>query len=149
MIESAVLTALKDKRARLAYDLKEAELRVVALRTDLASVDNCLRIFGSGIDPETIRAKITQGNHPPIFLKARTRTALEILRETGQPMSIPELAACILQRFGKPLEERSLSLLVKTIQGNFSRRTDGIVEFVRDSYPGKWRLVTPLLSGRK
>ncbi|HEX3667170.1 MAG TPA: hypothetical protein VHU23_18250 [Rhizomicrobium sp.] len=150
MIESAVLTALKDKRARLAYDLKEAELRVVALRTDLASVDNCLRIFGSDIDPETIRAKITQGKSPANLPKgAGTRTALEILRETGQPMSTPELAACILQRFGKPLEERSLSLLVKTIQGNFTRRSDGIVEFVRDSYPGKWRLVTPLLGSRK
>lgn len=142
MIETAILTALKDKRARLAHDLKEAELRVVALRTDLANVDGCLRIFGSDIDPETIRPKITQGKSPAGLPKgAGTRTALEILREAGQPMSTPELAACVLQRYGRPIEARSLGLLVKTIQGNFSRRKDGIVEFTRDTYPGRWRLV--------
>jgi hypothetical protein len=149
MIEAAVLTALKDKRARLAHDLKEAQLRVVALRTDLANVDGCLRVFGSDIDPEMIKPKPTFGKSPAALPKgAGTRTALEILRETGQPMSTPELAACILQRFGRPLDERSLMLLVKTIQGNFSRRTDGIVEFVRDTYPGRWRLtLQPSSSG--
>lgn len=141
MIESAVLTALKDKRARLAHDLKEAELSVVALRADLASVDACLRIFGSDIDPETIKPKPTCGKSPAGLPKgAGTRTALEILRETGEPMSTPELAACVLQRWGRPMEERSLLMLVKAIQSNFSRRTDGIVEFTRDTYPGRWRL---------
>ena len=144
MIEPAVLHALKDKRGRLAHDLKEAELRVVALRTDLASVDACLRIFGSDVDPETIPLKATFGKTPAGLPKgAGTRTALEILRETGQPMSTPELAACILQRFGRPLEARSMSMLVKAVQSNFSRRSDGIVEFVRDTYPGRWRLVPP------
>ncbi|HEX4079982.1 MAG TPA: hypothetical protein VHX61_14045 [Rhizomicrobium sp.] len=143
MIETAILTALKDKRARLAHDLKEAELRMVALRTDLANVDGCLRIFGSDIDPETIRPKATQGESPAGLPKgAGTRTALEILRETGQAMSTPELAACVLQRWGRPLEARALSMLVKCIQGNFSRRTDGIVEFTRDTYPGRWRLTS-------
>jgi hypothetical protein len=146
MIEPAVLSALKDKRGRLAHDLEEAELRVVALRTDLASVDACLRIFGSDIDPETIPLKATFGKTPAGLPKgAGTRTALEILRETGLPMSTPELAACILQRFGRPLEQRTLLMLVKAIQSNFSRRSDGIVEFVRDTYPGRWRLV-PLKS---
>jgi hypothetical protein len=35
---------------------------------------------------------------------------------------------------------KTLDMLVKTIQSNFSRRTDGIVEFTRDTYPGRWRL---------
>jgi hypothetical protein len=141
MIEPAVHSALKDKRARLAHDLKEAELRVIALRTDLASVDACLRIFGSDVDPNTIRPKPTFGKSPAGLPKgAGTRTALEILRETGEPMSTPELAACVLQRYGRPLEARALDMMVKCIQGNFSRRTDGIVEFVRDTYPGRWRL---------
>jgi hypothetical protein len=136
-----VLTALKEKRARLAGELKSAELRVVALQTDLASVDACLRIFGLDYDPETIPAKVTFGRaHPWLPKGAGTRTALEILRETGEPMTSQELAACILQRFGRPIEERALTALVRTIHSNFCRRTDGIVEFSRDTYPGKWRL---------
>lgn len=141
MADSHVLAELKEKRARLAAELKSAQLRVCALRVDLGTVDQCLRIFGSDIDPETIEPKVTFGKSPAGLPKgAGTRTALEILRETGQPMSTPELAASVLQRWGRPLEPRALSMLVKTIQSNFSRRTDGIVEFTRETYPGKWRL---------
>lgn len=141
--EPHVLAALKEKRARLAGELKETELRVVALRTDLASVDACLRIFGSDIDPNTIAPRVTFGKSPASLPKgAGTRTALEILRENGEPMSTPELAACVLQRYGRPLEARALDMMVKCIQSNFSRRTDGIVEFLRDTYPGRWRLTS-------
>jgi len=139
MAESHVLSALKEKRARLAGELKAAQLRVMALRVDLASVDNCLRIFHCEVDPATIPPKVTfaQSQLPK---GAGARTALEILRETSEPMSCPELAACILQRFERPLTAKALHRLVSTIHGNFSRRRDGIVEFDRSTYPGKWRL---------
>ena len=93
-----VIAALKEKRARLAGELKTAEICVVALRTDLASVDACLIIFGLEYDPATIPPKVTLQKQTP-WLPARrgTRTALEILRETGEAMSSQELAACILQ----------------------------------------------------
>jgi hypothetical protein len=144
MAESHVLFALKEKRARLAWELQTAQLRVIALRVDLGSVDNCLRVFGSEVDPATIPAKVTFGKNPSGLPKgAGTRTALDILRETGEPMSSQELAACVLQRFGKPLTAAGLLMLVKTIHGNFSRRTDRIVEFDRSTYPGKWRLSSP------
>jgi hypothetical protein len=139
--EPHVLSALKDKRARVAGELEQAKLRVVALTNDLANVDGCLRIFHSDIDPEAIPAKVTLGTSPVGLPKgAGTRTALAILRETGEAMSTPELAACVLQRYGRPLEARALTMLVKSIQGNFSRHKKWLVEFDRDSYPGKWRL---------
>jgi hypothetical protein len=139
MADSHVVSALKDKRARLAGELEACKLRVTALTVELGSVDNCLRIFRSDVDPATIPAKVT--NAPSQLPKgAGTRTALDILRETGQPMSCPELAACILQRFDRPLTPKALHQLIATVHGNFSRRTDGIVEFDRSTYPGKWRL---------
>jgi hypothetical protein len=55
-------------------------------------------------------------------------------------MSTPELAACVLQRWERPLTAKALDMMVKRIQGNFSRRADGIVEFTRDTYPGRWHL---------
>ncbi len=141
MAEAHVLSALKEKRARLAGELQQAQWRVIALRTDLASVDDCLRLFSREITPETIPAKVTTGKNPAGLPKgAGSRTALEILRETGQAMTSMELAACILQRYGKPLERRSLHMLTVTLQANFSRRPDKIVEFDRSTYPGKWRL---------
>jgi hypothetical protein len=143
MAETHVLSALKEKRARLAGELQATQWRVIALRVDLASVDDCLRIFRANIDPNTITPKVTiaKSNLPK---GAGTRTALDILRETRQPMTCPELAACILQRFDRPLTAKALHQLVATIHGNFSRRKDGIVEFDRSTYPGKWRLTAPI-----
>jgi hypothetical protein len=141
MAEAHVLSALKEKRARLAGELHAAKLRVMALQTDLGSVDNCLRIFDANLDPNDIEAKVTVPRDPAWLPKgAGTRTALTILRETGESMTSQELAACILQRFGRPIEEGSLKKLVSTIHSNFCRRNDGAVEFSRDTYPGKWRL---------
>ena len=148
MTDTHVVSALKEKRARLAGELKAAQWRVIALRCDLASVDDCLRLFAREIDPTTIPAKVTFGKSPSGLPKgAGTRTALEILREAGEAMTSMELAACILQRHGRPLEARSLLMLVKAIQGNFSRRPDRIVEFDRSTYPGKWKLRKCLSSG--
>lgn len=141
MVESHVVSALKEKRARLAGELQAAQWRVIALRTELGSVDHCLKLFAKEIEPEAIPAKVTFGKSPARLLKGTgTRTALEILRETGEAMTSMELAACILQRHERPLERRSLTMLAKAIQGNFSRRPDQIVEFDRSTYPGKWRL---------
>jgi len=149
MPDSHVLHALKEKRARIAGELVEANLRVVALKTDLASIDACLKIFDKNIEPWTIPAKSTRKPTGWLPKGACTRTALEILRETGEAMSSQELAACILQRFGKPLEARSLTLAVNALHSNFSRRKDGILEFDRSTYPGKWRISpVPLLRGR-
>jgi hypothetical protein len=144
MAESHVVSALKNKRARLAGELRAAQWRVIALRTDLASVDDCLRMFAREVDPASIPDKATFGKSPAGLPKgAGTRTALEILRETDQSMSSMELAACILQRYERPLDRRSLGMLAKAIQSNFSRRPDRIVEFDRSTYPGKWRLILP------
>lgn len=141
MAESHVLSALKEKRARLAGELRKAQLHVIALRTDLGSVDNCLRLFDANLDPTTIPEKATVARDPAWLPKgAGTRTALTILRETGEAMTSQELAACILQRYGRPIEEDSLKKLVSTLHSNFCRRRDGIVEFDRETYPGKWRL---------
>ena len=139
MAESHILSVLKEKRARLAGELARVHLRVIALKADLAAVDRCLKVFGSDIDPTTIEPKTTFGKSG-LPKGAGARMALEILRETGQPMSSQELAACILQRFGRPMEPRPFTLLVRTIHSNFCRRKDGLVEFDRSTYPGKWRL---------
>lgn len=139
-----VIAALKDKLARLKGELETNHLRMIALRVEIASVETCLKIFRCEVDPSTILPKVTR-TQAQLPKGAGTRTALDILRETGQPMSCPELAACILQRFERPLTERALKQLVSTIHGNFSRRRDGIVEFDRSTYPGKWRLVSQRL----
>lgn len=136
-----VISALKEKLARLKGELDTVHLRMLGLRVEIGSVETCLRLFNSEVDPASIPAKATFA--PSQLPKGMaSRTALDILRETGQPLTCPELAACVLQRLEKPLTAKALHQLVSTIHGNFSRRTDGIVEFTRETYPGKWRLTS-------
>jgi hypothetical protein len=137
--ETHVVAALKEKRARLPGELEACKLRVTALTVELGSVDNCLRIFRSDVDPKSIAPKVTLAKSA-LPKGAGARTALDILRKTGRPMTCPELAACILQRFGKPLTVKALHQLVATIHGNFSCRKDGIVTFNGGTYLGKGRL---------
>ena len=76
MADSHVISALKEKRARLAGELQTAKLRVMALQLELGSVDNCLIIFRSDVDPASIPAKVTLS--PSQLPKgAATRTALD------------------------------------------------------------------------
>jgi len=59
MADSHVVSALKEKRARLAGELEALKLRVTAVTVELGSVDNCLRIFRSDVDPATIAPKVS------------------------------------------------------------------------------------------
>ena len=94
MAEAHVLSALKEKRARVAGELDKAQLLVMRLRSDLGAVDTCLKLFKPDLDPRQIVPKVTFGKSTTGLPKgAGTRTALEILRETGQAMSSEELAA--------------------------------------------------------
>ena len=141
MPETHLVHALKEKHARLRGELDKAQLLVIRLKCDLASVDSCLKMFKPECDPSAIPAKTTFGKSPAALPKgAGTRTALEILRQTGQAMSSQELAAAVLKRHGRPLEPRALDMMVKAIHSNFARRPDRIVSFSRDSYPGRWRI---------
>ena len=57
MRDPHVLAALKEKRARLAGDLVMAQMRIIALKADLAHVDGVLKIFRSDVDPKSIEKK--------------------------------------------------------------------------------------------
>jgi len=62
MSEQHVVSALRDKRATLDGELRQAEKRAEQLRADLAAIDATLRIFDPTIAPHTIRAKAPRPN---------------------------------------------------------------------------------------
>ena len=92
---------------------------------------------GRTLNPRTLPRRSRTARTLQTFPRARERLALTILRETGQALTTQELAACILQRYGRPLEALSLKRLTSTIQANFCRRPDKIVGFDRSTYPGE------------
>lgn len=45
MVEKHVVSGLIEKRARVAGELSAAQMRVIRLRSDLAAIDCCIRMF--------------------------------------------------------------------------------------------------------
>ena len=142
MGERPVVSALTEKRARVAGELKSAQLRVILLKNDLAHIDACLGMFKADYDPKTVEPKTTFGKNPAGVPKgAGSRGAMDILRETGEALSAQELARRILQRLGKPTEAKALDMLAKTIHSSFTRQKNPVARFDRSTYPGKWSLI--------
>ena len=143
MAETHVVHALKEKRARIAGELHKAQWQVIRLKSDLAAVDQCLKIFKPGCDPNSIQPKITTGKNPADVPKGSgSRLALDILRETSEGFDCEELARLVLIRLGKEPLPKAVHMLGVTIHSTFSRTKNMPVVFDRGTYPGKWRLMS-------
>lgn len=119
-------------------------MRVIRLKCDLAAIDCCIRMFKADFDPTTIAPKITLGKSPAGLLKGvGTRTALEVLRTSGEALSSEELAYRVLMLMNKETDPKSVEMLQKTIHSSFSRQKRPVVRLDKSTWPGKWRLLPP------
>ena len=145
MPEKHVVSALMERRARLAGELRAKQAEVLSLRRALASVDLCIRMFKADYQPKAIAPKVTLAKNPASLPKgAGYRKALEILRETGKPFTAMELAYLALERLGREPSEPAISMLAKTIHSSFSRQKNPVVTYDRSTtWPGKWSLLMP------
>jgi hypothetical protein len=110
--------------------------------SNCAHVDACLRMLDDGYDPKSIRPKKTIGKNPAGLAKGEgARTALDVLRECGEPLDSNELARRVLIRLGKEVSSKAVHMLAVTIQSTFSRHKTELVTFDRRTYPGKWALL--------
>jgi len=143
MPEKHVVSALVERRARVAGDLRQAELRVAALKADIAAIDACILMFKADYRIESIPVKVTNEKNPAVLPKGTgSRKALEILRRAGEPLTAPELARRILVGLGRDTTDRAVEMLAKTIHSSFTRQRTPVVAYDRAStWPGKWRLL--------
>jgi hypothetical protein len=71
MTEKHVISALIERRARLAGKLRAKTLEVTRMKSALASIDLCIRMFKADYQSKSIAPKVTFGKTPPRFLRAR------------------------------------------------------------------------------
>jgi hypothetical protein len=102
-------------------------------------------MFKTDYVPTSIAPKVTFDRSPAALPKGvGSRKALEILRETAEAFTAPELARLVLERIGKDPSELAISMLAKTIHSTFRRQKNPVVTYDRAaSWPGKWRLTVP------
>jgi hypothetical protein len=142
MVEKHVISALVERRARIAGELHQTQLHVVRLKSDLACIDSCIRMFKPDYEIESIAPRVTFQKNPAGLPKgAGSRQALDVLRESGESLSAQELAQRVLLRVGKEPSDKAISMLTKTIHSSFSRQKCPVVSLDRSTWPGKWRLL--------
>jgi hypothetical protein len=101
-----------------------------------------IRMFKADFDPTTIVPKVTLGKSPAGLPKdVGTRTALEVLRTSGEALSSEELAYRVLVLINKDTDPKAVTMLQKTIHSSFSRQKRPVVSLDRSTWPGKWRLL--------
>ena len=122
MVEKHVISALVERRARVAGELQKTQFHAIRLKCDLAAIDCCIRMFKADFDPATIAPKVTLGKSPARLAQGiGTRTALEVLRTSGEALSSEELAYRVLVLMNKDTDLKSVMMLQKTIHSSFSR----------------------------
>ena len=141
MADPHVLSALKDKRARLDGEIKMRRYQIARLEMEMSHVDAVIRMFSPGYDVSAIATKRTiERSAKGTIRGSGTREALGVLRDAQAPLTSREIATQIIERRGAPFCEATCERLANNIHGSLSRRTDGAVKFDASVFPGKWSI---------
>lgn len=139
MTDTHVISALKDKRARLDGKIQMRRYQIMRLEIELAHVDAVIKMFRPGYDPATIATKRSFGKNPAGTRKGDGgREALTVLREAREPLTTAEIARRVLAKQGKTDTPEARGMLTKAIHSTLSRRKDGAVRLDATEYPGRW-----------
>ncbi|GAB6142291.1 hypothetical protein JCM14076_30200 [Methylosoma difficile] len=141
MAETHVISALVAKRSELAGLVEHHRKEIAKLSEDIALLDSTIKMFEPGYRIQTIKPKRFQRKNAFFKRGEANRTILDILRESGKPLSTVEIARVVsaLKGFDKD-QERALQATILTTLHN--QRKNGLVEFTGRDFNGGcvWKL---------
>lgn len=140
MDETHVITALVEKRARLAGDIENTHAKLRQMVLDLENIDATIHLFDPDYRVELIKPKAFR---PPKDWSNRgemTRIVLSILRQAAEPLTTRDIALQLLvERALDKEDQRLLRLMSKRVGVALrAQRQDGRV--VAQQGPGQYML---------
>ena len=139
-----VVSALITKRAELAGIIAELERQLAQCRADLTHIDGALRLFGSSIDPESIRPKRRYRRTRYFGRNELSRLCLDVLREAaGEPIVTDEIAGLVMTKKGFDAGDQSLLATIRDQAGSVLKALHrrGVAESIGRGRSAKWKLV--------
>lgn len=116
MAETHVISALVEKRARLAGDIENTHAKLRQMVLDLENIDATIQLFDPDYRVEAIRPKAFR---PPKDWSNRgemTRIVLSILRQAAEPLTTRDIALQLLiERALDKNDQRLLRLMSKRV----------------------------------
>jgi hypothetical protein len=106
------ISALRDKRARIAGEIEAAERKLAKHRVDLATIDATLRLFHPEADPSHITSIRPRWRGVYFRQGERNRLCLEAFRDAGGPLTQAMIAEYLMKAKGMDTADRPLRAVV-------------------------------------
>jgi hypothetical protein len=101
MADTHVVSALRERRAKVAGCVARLERQLDQHRADLTHIDGVLRLFQPDRDPGEIKPKRTYARRTRYFARNElSRLTLEALRDAGKLLSTDEIAGQVIAAKG-------------------------------------------------
>lgn len=137
------LSALRDKRSRIAGEIIQAKRRLAKMHDDLRAIDATLRLFHPEADP-THLTPIRPVTHSYYFRHGeRPRLCLEALRDAGKPLATPAITRYVMRAKGMDLDDGPFREIIQNFMYSVLARleTRGLVKKVIEAPDVWWELV--------
>lgn len=145
MAESHVISGLVSKRAELSGEIDYHQEQIKQIKTNLASIDNAIKVFDENYDLRKIKSKRSNGKNNFFEPREGNTLLMDIFREVKRPISTHELMDEIVSRKGFDAEvinvkalRASVFVILKRLQANNLVR-----EKERDGLVIIWELMIP------
>jgi hypothetical protein len=148
MTETHVVSALRAKRAEISGHIYELEKKIGRLRASLIHVDESLRLFSPGADPDAIPPKRPYRRTRYFAARELSRRCVDTLREANPTlMTTAQIAVIIMLAKGYPADDDALKAVVIEMVVTVLRRLckDGSVIKSGTTQDAQWTLAPSLL----
>ncbi len=116
MAISLVLSGLVKKRASIDGELHFLEKKVIQLKQELTTLDAAILIFEPEYNLKTIETKRKVGNNKFFNKGERSRTIMNVLRESaGTNLTAEEIALEVVGQRSLELESKEFKALINTL----------------------------------
>ncbi len=139
MTESEITESLLNKRQDFIDSLINLKKEIKCINENINTLDKTIRIYDKNIELPKIKTKIINGKENVFRSGELSRSVLEVLRDTSEPLTNEQIAEQIKQRKG-------LNIHVKDLVGTVGRTlrhqaNKGIIQRVdSNSYARLWEL---------
>jgi len=152
MAESHVITALVAKYSELSGRLKACEHESKSLKEALSYLNHTIRLFQPEYDVDGITTRRTYRRRNPNFNKGNhIRVAMNMMRESKEPLSAREIARLTLESHGisKP-DTKTLEDLRRGLNSSLMQRVKkGTLVVHKDFYPKRFSVASNLSIAEK
>ena len=138
MQDESLLPALQERYAGMLGELKACEEKEERLRADLSHMEAVIRIYRADWTGADVAPRRPSYHNRYMKIGRGTQTALAILRDEPEPLTMRELVAKVMDRLEIPYTAEAVRSLDSTLRYTLKQRTSSVK--VDGRYPQRYSI---------